>query len=73
MDSSALRRAAQQTAGRYYTFATAAELPRDLDLGQSLLTERLAPVPLWNKWPLLALVLALLSAEWYLRTRVGMV
>ena len=33
----------------------------------------LPPVPLWNRWPVLALFLGLLIAEWILRKLRGMV
>ena len=31
------------------------------------------PIPLWNTWPVLALFLALITAEWVLRKRKQMV
>ena len=34
--------------------------------------ETLPPVPLWNKWPVLLLFLCLLSGEWLLRRKKGM-
>ncbi|MGO9113194.1 MAG: hypothetical protein ACLP9L_28505 [Thermoguttaceae bacterium] len=45
----------------------------DLPEGLQVPVESLPPVPLWNRWPLLALVLGLLIGEWLLRKRQGMV
>ena len=73
MDSAELRRAAEQTGGRFYTFETADRLARELPAGHQVPIESLPPRPLWNKWPLLALVFVLLIAEWILRKRKGMV
>ena len=73
MDAAELRRAAQQTGGRFYTFETASRLPQDLPSGQQVAIESLPPLPLWNKWPVLALFLVLLLAEWILRKHRGMV
>jgi len=73
MDAAELRSAAQETGGRFYTFETADRLPEDLPAGRQVPVESLPPLPLWNKWPVLALFLGLLIAEWILRKRGGMV
>jgi hypothetical protein len=72
MDAEQLRQAAEMTKGHYYTFATAGDLLNDLSPGKPEPLERLPPIELWNKWPLLALVLTALIAEWLLRKRCGM-
>jgi len=72
-DTAALRLAARQTRGRFYTFDTAAQLVGDLPEGRQVPVETLPPKPLWNRWPLLLLFLGLLIAEWILRKRGGMV
>jgi hypothetical protein len=72
MDADQLRQAAEMTKGRFYTFATAADLIKDLSSGTPEPLERLPPIELWNKWPFLALVLTALVAEWLLRKRCGM-
>ncbi len=69
----ALQEAATQTEGRMYTFATADRLSDELPAGRQVPIESLPPLPLWNKWPLLALFLGLLITEWILRKRGGMV
>jgi len=73
VDTAALRLAARQTRGRFYTFATAAKLVGDLPEGCQVPVETLPPKPLWNRWPLLLLFLGLLITEWILRKRGGMV
>ena len=73
MDSAEMRRAAALTGGRFYTFETADRLPGDLPPGRQVPIETLPPVPLWNRWPVLALFLGLLIAEWILRKLRGMV
>jgi hypothetical protein len=72
MDATGLRRAAEQTGGRFYTFDSADRLLGDLPSGHQIPIETLPPLPLWNQWPTLALFLALLICEWILRKRGGM-
>ena len=73
MDAAELRRAAEQTKGRFYTVATAEKLLGDLPSGHQVPVETLPPKPLWNKWPLLLLFLTLLVVEWVVRKAKGMV
>lgn len=73
MDSTALKNAAKQTGGRFYTFESARRLLKDLPPGRQVPIESLPPKPLWNKWPLVLLFLVLLTTEWILRKRGGMV
>ena len=40
--------------------------------GHPVPIETLPPLPLWNKWPVLLLFLGLLTGEWLLRKRKGM-
>jgi hypothetical protein len=73
MAAGELKRAAQRTRGRFYTFLEAARLPDDLPAGRQVPIESLPPKPLWNTWPVLLVFLALLTAEWVLRKLGGMV
>ncbi|NQU20172.1 MAG: VWA domain-containing protein [Candidatus Nealsonbacteria bacterium] len=73
MDAAAMRRAAAQTDGRYYTFQTAGDLLDELPPGHQVPIESLPRKPLWNKWPVLLLFLVLLVSEWILRKAGGMV
>lgn len=67
MDAVALRRAAERTGGRFYTFETADRLLRDLPQGRQVPVESLPPTPLWNRWFVLLTFLTLLVMEWILR------
>jgi hypothetical protein len=67
MDAVSLRRAAERSGGRFYTFDTANRLLRDLPHGRQVPVESLPPTPLWNRWAVILLFLALLVTEWILR------
>jgi hypothetical protein len=71
-DTAEMRRAAELSGGRFYTFDTAGQLPRRLPAGRQVPIESLPPVPLWNRWPVLAVLLGLLIVEWLLRKWRGM-
>ena len=73
MDAAEMRRAAKTTGGQFYTLADADRLPADLTAGHPSRIEALPPLPLWNRWPVLALFLGLIVTEWILRKRGGMV
>jgi len=73
MEAAQLRRAAKQTRGRFYTIGDADRLLGELPAGHQVPIEALPPVPLWNRWPLVALLFALLIAEWVMRKAKGMV
>ncbi len=73
MDATEMQQAAELTKGHYYTCKNASSLIDDVPAGRQVPIESLPPVPLWNRWPLLALVLGLLIGEWLLRKRKGMV
>lgn len=72
MDITELTRAAAETRGKFYRFTSAHRLLDDLPEGRPVPIESLPSTPLWNKWPLLLLFLALLTSEWILRKRKGM-
>ncbi|MBN1394449.1 MAG: hypothetical protein JW959_05460 [Pirellulales bacterium] len=73
LDAAEMRRAAEISGGRYFPIELADELFRALPPGRPAPVEALPPLPLWNRWPLLALFLGLLIAEWLLRKLRGMV
>ncbi len=73
IDAKEMKQAAEVTKGGYYTYKDISRLLSDLPDGRQVPVESLPPVPLWNRWPLLALVLGLLIGEWLLRKRRGMV
>jgi len=72
MDAAELKRVAEATKGRFYTYATAGRLLDDLPAGRQVPIESLPPRPLWNTWPVLVLFLLLLVSEWILRKLAGM-
>jgi hypothetical protein len=72
MAAATLRRAAEQTRGRFYTIANAGRLPGDLPSGRQVPIETLPPAPLWNRWPVVLLLFVLLIAEWIVRRMKGM-
>jgi hypothetical protein len=73
MNEPELIRAAEVSGGKFYTPLTAAELLKDLPKPQKVPLDTDPPIPLWNTWPVLALFLTLLAAEWVLRKRKQMV
>jgi hypothetical protein len=72
MDAAQLTRAATDTRGKFYLYPQASRLLNDLPEGRPVPIETLPPVPLWNKWPVVLLFVTLLSAEWLLRRKKGM-
>jgi len=72
VDQQALIEAAEISGGKYYTLATASELVDDLPQPRQTMIEQLPAQPLWNTHTAIALFIALLTAEWLLRRRQGM-
>lgn len=72
MDSREMARAAERSKGRFYTFHTAGHLLADLPEGHEVPLETLPPVPLWNSWPVILALVALLVGEWVLRKLAGL-
>jgi hypothetical protein len=73
LDAAELRAAAKTSGGKFYTYAEAGGLVADLPKGRQVRIESLPPRPIWNA-PLLATAfVTLLTAEWLLRKRWGLV
>jgi hypothetical protein len=72
MAESVLRHASERTGGKFYASNEAQRLPDQLPAGRPIPLNTLPPVPLWNRWPVLALFLSLIIFEWILRKRIGM-
>jgi hypothetical protein len=72
MDAAALAAAADVTHGEFYTIQDADRLLSELPAGRREPLENLPPIPLWNRWWLLAAFVACLTGEWILRKRKGM-
>lgn len=73
MNQAELERVAQLTHGKFFTAATASTLLASLPKAQKVPLDTDPPIPLWNTWPVLALFLSVLVAEWLLRKRKQMV
>lgn len=72
-DFASLQAAAETGRGEFFTLADVARLFDRLPRGKLSPTEPLPPVPLWNKWFTILLLVGLLAAEWVLRKRRGLV
>jgi hypothetical protein len=72
MDAEALAAAADVTRGKFFTIADADQLLNSLPRGRRVPIHNLPPIPIWNRWWLLAAFLSCISAEWILRKRKGM-
>ncbi len=72
MDAVELKRAAEETRGRFYRINDADRLLDDLPPGRQVPIETLPPQVLWNRWWLLLAFLGLIVSEWILRKRKGM-
>jgi hypothetical protein len=73
MDVKDLRTAAERSGGKFYTFASAGKMLRDLPAGRQVPIEALEPVPIWNSHLPAGLFVVLLVTELLLRKRAGMV
>jgi len=65
-------RTAQLTQGSYVPLTQFFDLPEQLPEGRSVRTNPKPPVPIWNSWPLWLLLVVLLTTEWILRKRLGL-
>lgn len=64
-----LRRAAEQSGGRYFSLEEAAGLPNRLPAGHPVRLEAASPLPLWSRPEMLIAIVMLLGGEWWLRKR----
>jgi len=67
-----LKAIAAQSGGKYYTPEQVADLAKDLHVAPQMVVQS-RESEVWNKAPLLVAFIVLLSAEWFLRKRKGMV
>jgi hypothetical protein len=72
MDSATLAAAAETTRGKFFTIADVDRLLEELPDDRRVPLENLPPIPLWNRWWLLAAFLTCITSEWILRKRKGM-
>ncbi len=71
MNEPLLRQIAERSGGHYYDLDQLEKLAADLKLSPQQITQT-RELPLWRSIPLLAIALFLLSTEWFLRKRKGM-
>ncbi len=70
MNQQDMERAAEETQGRFYTFADADRLLDELPAGTRVaLNSPQPPLTLWNQPAIFALALGLVGTEWFLRKR----
>ncbi len=72
VDEQTLIEAAEISGGKYYTLKTVSKLIHDLSPPRQTTIEQLPARPLWNTHAAMALFVAVLTAEWLLRRRQGM-
>ena len=72
MNEPELKSAAELTGGKYWRIDDARSLFEQLPSGRKVALHTDPPVELWNKWPILILVVTLLGIEWILRKRRSM-
>lgn len=72
MDAAELQLAAKVSQGRFYTIRNAAELLQQLPQGRQVRIDSLPPKPIWNSPLWAALFVVLITAEWLLRKRAGL-
>lgn len=68
-DHQDLQEAARISRGQFYHWTKAAELASDLPPGRPIAASNAEQYPLWNRWELLLVLLACLTAEWIIRKR----
>jgi hypothetical protein len=73
MDREDLEQAAVVSRGKFYRLQQASRLPFDLPRGRRVTIESMPPDPIWNTPVLALLFVTLLTAEWMIRRRVGLV
>lgn len=73
LDRQQLSDAARISRGKYYSIATARQLPSDIPPGRPVPIRSEDPIRIWNRWEVLLLFTVLLTAEWLIRKRVRLV
>lgn len=67
LDKADLKLAATVSHGKLYTLDDVDRLPSEIPRGTPVPLETDEPIPLWNRWEFLTLILLLLTTEWLLR------
>lgn len=69
MDKADLQLAAKQSNGQLYSLDSVDTLPAEVPLGTPIPLQTDNPIPLWNRWEVLAVFAMFLTTEWMLRKR----
>jgi len=72
VDLAELGVAAERSAGKMFRVSEIDRLLAELPLGRRVRVESMPARPLWNLWPWPTLFVALLTAEWLIRKRLGL-
>jgi hypothetical protein len=72
LNSVELQQAAKISGGKFYDWPQADRLLRDLPRGQRVRVESLPAEPIWNSPLVAGLFVAILTVEWLVRKRIGM-
>jgi hypothetical protein len=73
MNAAEMRAAAQASGGKFFSYSQADALAASLPKGRQVRIESLPPQPLWNAPILAGAFVVLLTGEWLLRKRWGLV
>lgn len=73
LDAAALKEAARISGGKYYAWSDAERLANELPRGRPVRIDSSPAEPVWNRWPVAALFVALITGEWLVRKRWSMV
>jgi hypothetical protein len=73
MNERELKEVAQSTRGVYHPLSELAKVFKELPPGRKVSLHTDPPIELWNKWPMLVLLVSLLAAEWILRKRKSLI
>lgn len=72
-DPALMARIAEAGGGKALTLGEIKDLPRHLKEAEAWFQKKPEPKSLWDRWEVLAVILGLLSAEWFIRRRFGLV
>lgn len=72
-DPALMERIAAAGGGKTLSLERIKDLPRLLKDSEAWFQKKPEPQSLWDRWEILAVILGLLSAEWFIRRRLGLV
>ncbi|MGV3616811.1 MAG: VWA domain-containing protein [Fimbriimonas sp.] len=72
-DPGLMARIAKAGGGKALSLSEIKDLPRLLKESEAWFQRKPEPQSLWDRWEVLAVILGFLSAEWFIRRRLGMV